>query len=273
MKTRWVHGNIIKTQPGTYKNYQGSFEPGEDERSSNFTDCLMIFIKSINLLVESPDHIKLFSNLSISKHRGTPYESVFGYIDHKTNHIHRSSNIKLLDLTNINWLILVRPIMRDALSKDTNGNITKVYAKILTKSYKTDRSQTGEVQTNRAKRWECLGVDFQFATIEECWSVEKKLLIDIVNFEKFPLMIQELLSEKGLLNEKNSKITVCPITLKPLDFNELLSGSSHGESKFQVGHLNPLKLSGKHTGDNIAWISDDGNRIQGSLTIHETKKC
>ena len=32
MKTRWVHGNIIKTQPGTYKNYQGSFEPGEDER-------------------------------------------------------------------------------------------------------------------------------------------------------------------------------------------------------------------------------------------------
>ncbi len=39
----------------------------------------------------------------------------------------------------------------------------------------------------------------------------------------------------------------------------------------QVGHLNPLKATGGHNATNIGWISDDGNRIQGSLSIDEVK--
>ncbi|MBM4104410.1 MAG: hypothetical protein FJ263_10270 [Planctomycetes bacterium] len=44
-----------------------------------------------------------------------------------------------------------------------------------------------------------------------------------------------------------------------------------------VADQNPLKLgeSGEavgHTADNISWISADGNRIQGSLSLNDVRK-
>jgi hypothetical protein len=41
--------------------------------------------------------------------------------------------------------------------------------------------------------------------------------------------------------------------------------------------LNPLKLSvdgeaAGHTANNISWISADGNRIQGSLSLNDVRK-
>ncbi len=36
-----------------------------------------------------------------------------------------------------------------------------------------------------------------------------------------------------------------------------------------AGHLTPLKNGGRHISDNIGRISDDGNRIQGSLSLEE----
>ena len=56
-----------------------------------------------------------------------------------------------------------------------------------------------------------------------------------------------------------------------MSFDAILGGGSHGESTFQVGHMLPLKNGGRHSGDNIEWISDDGNRIQGSLNISDTR--
>ena len=50
-----------------------------------------------------------------------------------------------------------------------------------------------------------------------------------------------------------------------------------GKSDFQVGHMNPLKFdsvgeeSGKHEASNIGWISADGNRIQGSMSLTGTR--
>lgn len=52
---------------------------------------------------------------------------------------------------------------------------------------------------------------------------------------------------------------------------------THGNSNFQVGHLNPLKLDDPnslifgHTPENISWISKDGNRIQGDMSLKETR--
>jgi hypothetical protein len=72
----------------------------------------------------------------------------------------------------------------------------------------------------------------------------------------------------------------CPITLEPLvfqEFKEELLNPTHGKSNFQVGHLNPLKLDDPssilagHTPQNIAWISANGNRIQGSMSIEEVR--
>lgn len=73
----------------------------------------------------------------------------------------------------------------------------------------------------------------------------------------------------------------CPVTLEPLSFllfRTALLNPQHGKSDFQVGHLNPLKLdqpgndSAGHSADNVSWISADGNRIQGSLSLHNVQE-
>lgn len=270
MKTRWVSGSITKTRQGTFENYEGNFTPGEDERSAIFNECYSIFEKCINLLVNSDVHIYLINEFSDGKKRGTPYEAVFTYIDPQANLVHEANNIRLVNTDDAFWLTKARPIIQPVISRNPNDEKTKCAEKISTKCYKTDRSQTGEVQTNRAKRWECLEMDFQHATIEECWSVERKLLSDLAHFEGFPNDARQSLIQLGLFGQQDT--TLCPITLEPLIFDELLGGGGHGESKFQVGHMLPLKAEGRHEGDNISWISNDGNRIQGSLNIRETRQ-
>lgn len=270
MKTRWVPGSIIKTMEGGFQNYRGSFSPGEDERSSEFGECYEILRTCISILSQSPQHIELLKKFSDQRRRGISYESVFTYIDNKRNPVHVSDNIRLVSLDNAMWLAEARPIIYPILNYDLNENKTKCVSKIQTKSYKTDRSQTGEVQTNRAKRWECVSIDFQHASIEECWSVERKLLSDVAHFMGFPEEPKKKLIESGLFHSQ--ELTLCPITLKPMQFEELLGGGGHGESQFQVGHMKPLKSGGRHNGENISWISSDGNRIQGNLSIEDTRQ-
>lgn len=270
MKTRWVTGRITKTRPGTFENYEGNFEPGQDERASSFEDCFEVMFKCLELLTNSNEHIALMESFAQTKKRGTPYESVFTYIDKMQNPVHHAGNIRLVATENASWLVRARPIIQPVLKKDFGNKDTKVIEKIATKCYKTDRSQTGEVQTNRAKRWECLNIDFQHSTIEQCWSVERKLLSDVAHFEGFPEQARQKLIDAGLFGAQTT--TLCPITLKPMVFEALLGGGGHGESTFQVGHMMPLKAGGVHEGDNIEWISNDGNRIQGSLNIQDTRE-
>jgi hypothetical protein len=264
MKTRWLQGKIIKTRESSFENFEGNFNPKEDQRSNSFEECTNIFIECIRLLSNSDDYINTYKYLANSQYRGYPHENIFDYLIINENKIHRSENIKLINLSDLKWLIVVRPIMYN-LIREVGGN--KIVSKIKTKSYKTDRSQTGEVQTNRAKRFECLYNDFQSGTKEDCLSVERKLLNDLCGFKNFP---KETIEKNTFNNFFDSFETKCPITFEHLNFNDLISGTTHGESRFQVGHLQPLKRGGEHTGKNIAWISDSGNRIQGDLTIEET---
>ncbi|BCG18875.1 hypothetical protein [Vibrio alginolyticus] len=262
MKTRWLEGSIIKTMPGSYQNYRGPFSPGNDERASSFDDCLAVFNRSLELVINSRPHLEVFKNLRYPGCRAVPYEGVLTYSNVLLNPVHVHQNICLTNLNDICWLIQARPIIRAALtSKNRN--------KINTKCYKTDRSQTGEVQTNRAKRWECIAMDFQHATIEECWSVERKLLSDLAHFTNFSQETKLRLINEGLFGAQH--ITKCPITLEPLDFIQFQQDAEHGEARFQVGHMNPLKAGGRHVGPNIAWISADGNRIQGDLDLDATR--
>jgi hypothetical protein len=270
MKTRWLPGRIIRTRLGTFENYEGDFTPEFDQRSSTFVECTNILFKCIELISESEVHVKTFSELSSTSKRGTPYEAVFTYTDPEAAHVHTSENIRLVELRDINWLIQARPLIRPTINRNTDGNDSKLVNKIATKCYKTDRAQTGEVQTNRAKRWECLSQDYQHATIEECWSVERKLLSDLAHFLGFPEENQTALIENRLFG--NQTTTLCPITFNPMILGDILGGGAHGESNFQVGHMAPLKSGGRHTGENIQWISGDGNRIQGSLSIEKTRE-
>ncbi len=58
--------------------------------------------------------------------------------------------------------------------------------------------------------------------------------------------------------------------MEKMYFNELkqeLENPTHGESKFQVGHMNPLKANtldifSGHTAENISWISAEEMRYR-----------
>lgn len=263
MKTRWLPGLILMPQDGSFEPIQGSFEPGNDPRSSSFEVCCSIFAKCIDLIknkiVEDPGFSKTVS--SLASNTSVPYEFLFDYIDSTKNPVHTSNNIELVSNEDIDWLIRARPIIWPALTKQQKD-------KIQTKTYKTDRALTGKDKTNRAKRWEVLCGDFQHATLTQCWSVERKLLAELVGFENFPQEIKQQLQEVELIASFES--SRCPVTLEPLSFDVLMSPAVHGRSDYQVGHLHPLKRTGKHEGSNVCWQSSDGNRIQGDLTIEET---
>jgi hypothetical protein len=108
--------------------------------------------------------------------------------------------------------------------------------------------------------------------LQDCWSVERKLTEELVFFHDFPNDLQKQFVDAGLVTARG-EATRCPITLAPLSFTAFATAmlnATHGRSDYQIGHLTPLKRGGHHIGTNIAWLSADGNRIQGDLTLEET---
>ena len=266
-KTRWHPCKIIKTKKDSFQNYEGNFDPQSDPRSNNFDKCIEIFVQTIKIIANSDDHLDIYKLMANKRLNSVSYESLIKYSSYENDKIHDIHNIELCDVEDIGWLLKVRPILRKVLKE----NAPDLLKKINTKTFKTDRSQTGEDQTNRAKRWECLGTDMQKGTVEQCWSVERVLFEQLFNFKNFPQI--DVIKEKLIVHNINpfTDTTKCPITLIEFDFNDIKNDGSHGKSSFQVGHMTPLKNEGLHQGSNISWISDDGNRIQGSLSVQETR--
>jgi hypothetical protein len=154
----------------------------------------------------------------------------------------------------------------------------EAYDKICTKSYKTDRVLTGLHKTNREKRWECHPDSVHFALRATCMEIELLLVNQLCHFDGFPPEVRAMLSDEGLLLPCETPFR-CPVTLDPMSFAAFataMTERTHGVSIFHVGHLNPLKLETNtfadgHSAGNISWISEDGNRIQGSLSIEQTR--
>ncbi len=263
MKTRWLPGLILMPQDNSFEPIRGSFEPGNDPRAMDFEECFSIFIHCIQaLLSKSASDTSLIGKLEkLVSSTSFPYEFVFDYIKTDLTSLHLSSNIAWVFNEDIEWLLSARPIIWPCLPKQLRD-------KIQTKTYKTDRALTGKDKTNRAKRWEVLAGDFQHASLTQCWSVERKLMADLIGFEDFPQDVRESLKENAIIN--GSSISRCHVTLESLQFSVLLNPSIHGRADYQVGHLHPLKKGGKHEGSNVCWQSSDGNRIQGDLMIEET---
>ena len=110
-------------------------------------------------------------------------------------------------------------------------------------------------------------------------AIEYALVTRICAFDGFPSESLQQLQQANIL-PANIPTALCPITGDALSyeaFRDELVNPTHGKSDFQVGHPNPLKLgSGDgeavgHTADNISWISADGNRIQGSLSLRDVR--
>ena len=266
MKTRWVPGFILMSQSNSYEPIKGAFKPGNDPRSSSYDDCLEVFVKCLSEIVSlcKVDPLLIDKLLLLDKYSSIPYEFVFDYINPKLNPVHISGNIKFTLTKDLDWLLLGRPLIKSVVDK-------KLLDKIQTKTYKTDRALTGKDKTNRAKRWEVIAGDFQHASLTECWSVEKKLYEGLISFDEFPVDAKKAFLSNNLI-EDGKGATKCPVTYEELSYKKLIGDAIHGKAEYQVGHAHPLKRGGRHSGENVCWQSADGNRIQGDLTLEETRE-
>ncbi len=251
----------------------------EDTRYADDRNCLDVITHTTDLLLTHAKHNDSKRLLNDFKsHPMVPHELPLDYIDTNIKPIHQPKNIYVLPIE----LAAPTTISRRTLLARENPHKTvfdQLYKKIKVKSYLTDRALTGTDQTNREKRWETHPDNIQFATRSNCMTVELELIKQLIHFKNFPDELKNQLIKEGVVDSQE-RYTTCPITLDSLDFNAIVretNDPTHGKSEYQVGHLNPLKISSKdvqflgHIGENVSWISQDGNRIQGHLSLEETQ--
>ena len=104
--------------------------------------------------------------------------------------------------------------------------------------------------------------------------IESKLLGQILMFTGAPDIDEDRFSLiERAIDEKFQKDKFrCPISGKPIFYNEFfekVGSPTHGKSGYQIGHLNPLASTGLHIAQNISWITDLGNRVQGDSSLEE----
>jgi hypothetical protein len=254
-----------------------------DPRYCSFDECLLI---AQDLLVTLPDWLGNAAHaecLALSFSYGMiPYESPLDYVSRSTqqNRLHQRGNLVWFYDDLVLRTLKLRKYLTDvSTSPDRQFFRTVLSDKIKVKTYLTDRVLTGEYKTNREKRWETHPKSVHFAERRVCMAIEYALVTQICAFDGFPSTSLAQLQAANILPQ-NLSTALCPITGDALSYeafrNQLLN-PTHGKSDFQVGHLNPLKLGNEfdevagHTSENISWISADGNRIQGSLSLDDVR--
>ena len=254
-----------------------------DPRYCSFEECLNIAVELLTSLptwLETPSHAECL-NLSFSNGM-IPYEAPLDYAKRFTQQgrLHQQGNLTwIYDELVLRTLKLRKYLTDKATSPDLQFFRSVLSDKIKVKTYLTDRVLTGDHKTNREKRWETHPNSVHFAERRVCLAIEYALVMQICAFEGFPQASLKHLQQANIL-PPNLPTALCPITGDALSYeafrNELLV-PTHGKSDFQVGHLNPLKLGADskaagHTADNISWMSADGNRIQGSLSLDDVRE-
>lgn len=254
----------------------------DDPRFASYDQCFDIYEELIHELDESLLDaknialVRLFSENSL-----LPYELPLDYRERRiAQPIHVPGNLYWMWDPLPRRVVELRAFLRKAATNVESALFTVTFDKIRVKTYLTDRVLTGEHKTNREKRWEAHPGSVHFALRRSCFEIELELIEQFCRFLDFPPDLLESLILAGLVAPVDD-VARCPITLGPFSFmafrKEILA-PVHGKSAFQVGHLNPLKalaVTGDpqvgHTALNISWISSDGNRIQGSLSLDETR--
>ncbi|GLI52265.1 hypothetical protein TSYNTROOL_23510 [Tepidanaerobacter syntrophicus] len=248
-----------------------------DVRYASFEDCLAIFESLLNKILHlNNDQLQIIE--LFLKNPLLPYELPIDYIVRKTEHpIHTVNNIDLFTTEEIKNCVKLREIIKNnEINPDSDIFTNILRDKIQVKTYLTDRALTGAHKTNREKRWETHPASVQFALRRDCLKIEKTLMLQVCKFRGAPHQLKNELIKQNILTNDDEYFR-CPITGDVIDYNDFkqdVISPIHGKSRFQVGHLNPLKSNGDneifgHTARNISWISEDGNRIQGSLSMHE----
>jgi hypothetical protein len=256
----------------------------DDPRFCSFDECFAIALKLFDDLVtawiEVPERLQI---LNLFFREGIlPYEAPIDYLDRPMDgsRIHRIENIGWTCTDTMLRTMKLRSFLRRAETSPAPAFFVSVLEdKVKVKTYLTDRVLTGEYKTNREKRWEVHPLSVHFAFRRSCMDIEYALIGQLCRFEGFPTEYLESLQNQGILPADHETFC-CPITLEPMSFVEFkhqLENPTHGKSSFQVGHLNPLKLddptdlASGHTAENISWVSADGNRIQGSMSLTDVR--
>lgn len=243
----------------------------KDVRYASYEDCTAICEKVLNNIIMLDDTkfqiLKDYCSNSIFN-----FELPIDYIDRHKIPFHHVNNVDVFITPSIERCTKVRRLIKNPTLNPKAAIFKKIISqKIKVKAYQTDRAQTGAHQTNREKRWESHPDNYQFAYRRDCNDVEASLILQVCMFEGTDTKLVKMLQNNDLLPQKFNNYS-CPITgdnLKYAEFESEILHRVHGKSCFQVGHLNPLKSTGGHEAANIGWISDDGNRIQGSLSMDE----
>ena len=172
-----------------------------------------------------------------------PYEFPLAYEDPNAIPVHLSENLLWIVNDDIRWLVKARKLLKRGRQDYSKAIREIIKAKLKVKLYKTDRSLTGKDKTNRARRYEVLAGDFQHAPLEDCWSAEKKLITDLVNFKDFPRTLKDEFIQQELTSADDPP-TLCPVTLETLSFrglaNEVLD-TTHGTSAYQNWPPSPIE--------------------------------
>lgn len=255
----------------TRTNVRWASELNGDPRFATYDECEKICQKVIHKIVTAST-----SDLSLLRDycRLNAFTEALpiDYIRKIPSGIHSALNVDVFTDDATRDYVKIRSIITDPSRNPDHSMFNMIYKdKLETKAYKTDRTQTGDFKTNREWRWETLPNNFQFAFRRDCDSVINQLILGVCRFKNCnPTLVSALQGEKLL----SSPLTFyrCPITGDELDYNEFvyeIQNPEHGKSAYQVGHMSPLKLGGIHRGDNVAWETLDGNRIQGNLSETE----
>jgi hypothetical protein len=258
-----------------------------DQRYCSFDECIDIFDEVIlqicNEWLNQNDNEEILK--SVFDHQLLSYEAPIDYVEvpirqDTETHIHRQGNIRFMLTEGSRQTIEMRQkLLNPEICAHASFFRKVLEEKLRVKTYLTDRVLTGDHKTNREKRWEVHPHSVHFAKRMDCMNIEYALIKQLCGFDGFPIESRQLLQESGVLPSRIPTFC-CPITLLPMSFDkfrEEVTNPTHGKSSFQVGHLNPLKLNAPdaeafgHTASNISWISDDGNRIQGNMSLSEVR--
>ena len=253
-----------------------------DPRYSSYDDCLQIFVTVITNLIDALTEprnrqlLKLFSEQNL-----VAYEIPLDYNQRQIKEpIHQFDNVVWLWDSVPLKVVQLRTSLRDNEITPYSAVFRVMYRKkIQVKTYLTDRSLTGSHKTNREKRWETHPASVQFALRRDCLGIEYALVNQLCHFAGSPTNLRQALEDTNLLTPIDMPFR-CPVTMQPLSFDDFLQEikiPKHGKANFQVGHMNPLKAinddpKSGHTAQNISWISSDGNRIQGHLSLQATRR-
>ncbi|MGL4503900.1 MAG: hypothetical protein ACRCU2_32865 [Planktothrix sp.] len=214
-------------------------------------------------------------SLSYTTNRLGAYEIPVSYrIELNQGGCHQQTNVGWMKPLHINYQL--RNSLRFHLQQAgvPAPGIKNTLDKVQVKAYCTDKVTMPPHFSNRDIRWATWPSSIQYASHYQCALIEMELMAELYEFWGAPLLDSSL-SDK-ILEIRGTSILggtrKCFVTGRSLTYDNYVQSAINprgGKSNYHVGHLIPLTRGGTHRFDNIAWASDDGNRIQGNDTLEE----